>query len=444
MYRLPKPDKEITSERLTQVIDAAAKDPKFSSYIEAVNKPVYLYWDKARYKRRPKGLLPEEFWALIKLLRRYSTARVATPVRTEDKKIFSWQPLPDTAALLHQIDMQLGGKLESAFMDDGANRQRFISRGIMEEAIASSQLEGANTTRKAAKRMILEKREPSNKSDRMILNNYDAMVMVEERLRHEKLTMRTILDLHATLTRETIDPGDVGRVRRDRDEVVVADVASGETYHIPPSEKFLKSELKKLVAYANDEATDSQFVHPVIKAIILHFWIAFLHPFTDGNGRLARTLFYWYLLRHQYWAFTYLPLSRVIKKSPVQYRDAYVYSEQDENDLTYFIDYNLRKIEQAKREFENYVKRKERENRRMTQVGRAKYGMNDRQIQLLRFLHKDPSSTTTIRAHARVYGLSRLTAAKDLHGLEDMGFLESHRVGRELPFSATSKVSELF
>ena len=113
----------------------------------------------------------------------------------------------------------------------------------------------------------------------------------------------------------------------------------------------------------NDNLEDPYFVHPLIKAILLHFWLGYLHPFTDGNGRFARTIFYWYLLRHKYWAVSYLPVSRVIRNAPAQYRDAYVYSEQDDRDATYFVDYNLHKIMQAKREFEDYALRKQAENR---------------------------------------------------------------------------------
>ncbi|MGH9879658.1 MAG: Fic family protein, partial [Nitrososphaerales archaeon] len=178
-------------------------------------------------------------------------------------------------------------------------------------------------------------------------------------------------------------------------------------------------------------------------AIILHFWIGYLHPFTDGNGRLARLIFYWYLLKNEYWAFAYLPLSKVIKKSPAQYRDAYVYSEQDDNDLTYFIDYNVRKILQAKRDFEQYVKRIEIENKKMFKAARLKYNLNDRQIQVLRYLHKNPSATTSIKTHANINDVIRITARKDLEELERLGFLASRKIGRERPFSATRKTSEL-
>jgi Fic family protein len=413
-------------------------------YVERANRPEYLYWDKIKYKPLPEGVSAEEFWAFIKLLRQHSATRAETPIKSEPGDVFSWQLLPGQDHLLHEIDMDLGGALMSQIVEDDAARQRFITRGIMEEAIASSQLEGANTTRRAAKRILLERRAPANKSEQMIINNYRAMLAVEEELRHREMDIESLLDMHVTITKDTIDDSQVGRFRQDSDRVVVCDPARDIVYHVPPSEKFLKKEIKRLLRFANDHSDKNQFVHPVVKAILLHFWIGFLHPFADGNGRIARILFYWYLLKNNYWAFAYLPVSRVIKNSPAQYRDAYIYTEQDDNDLTYFIDYNLRKIKQAKREFAAYVKKKESENRKMSEVARSKYNLNDRQIQLLRYLHKNSSASTSIKMHSQIYGISRPTARKDLEQLEKLGLLSSEKVGRDRPFRGTQIISKLF
>ncbi|MEW5796791.1 MAG: Fic family protein [Candidatus Zixiibacteriota bacterium] len=420
--------------------------PDVGKYLAAVHYPNYLYWDKVRFMNRPKGMSPEEFWALVKALRTYSPSRSSTVVKDEKGRHFTWDPLPGFDRFQHIVDMKLGGYLESSLVGDPSARRRYITRGIMEEAIASSQLEGANTTRRVAKKMLVENRKPRTVSEQMILNNYQAMLQIEESLRHQDLSVPNIQELHVTLTKDTIGSGDVGRLRTDADEdrVVVCDPATGLIYHVPPSEKFMRREIVRLVSYANDNTETIPFVHPVIKAIILHFWIGYLHPFTDGNGRLARTLFYWYVLRHDYWAFSYLPLSKLIRQSPAQYRDAYVYSEQDDNDLNYFLDYNVRKIEQARVDFQKYVQRKELENRRMSKLAQSKYALNDRQIQLLRYLYKNEDESATIKTFSRINNVGILTARKDLERLETLGFLSSAKVGRERPFRATSKLSELF
>ncbi len=441
VYKLQKPD---IVGSINTLFEKLKPGTEIFSFMENTNRPEYLFWDKVRYLPPPKGLTSIECWGLVKFLRKYSHSRVKSPIRDEKGIHFSWQSIPGLDLILHEVDMRLGGLIESNLVDDQQARRRFIASGILEEAIASSQLEGANTTRKAAKRMIREKRKPVSKSEHMIINNYEAMTQIEDQLRNENLSMASLLGLHRTLTKNTIDQEDIGRLRNNSDEIAVWDSARSVIYHIPPSEKFLKQEIKSFIDYANDVSETSQFIHPLIKAILLHFWIGYLHPFTDGNGRLARAISYWYLLKKQYWEISCLPLSRVIKRSPAQYRDAYVYSEQDDNDLTYFIDYNIRKISQAKKEFESYVKKKQSENRRMATTARSTYNLNDRQILLLRYLHKNPEATTTINTHSNINGISRVTARKDLEELEQKGFLVSQKIGKERPFSATEKSQELF
>ncbi|MFQ5499730.1 MAG: Fic family protein [Candidatus Zixiibacteriota bacterium] len=442
-FKLKKPKAPETMDR---VLNYFIQNNDLPQYISDVHYPTYLFWDKAQHKPHPEGMSAEEFWACIKLVRQKLLDKAISPVRDENGNYFTitLQLLPGLAHFLHEVDMRLGGALQSGDMDDASTRRRFVSRGIMEEAIASSQLEGANTTRQAAKRMLREKKKPSNHSEQMIVNNHNAMLEVEETLCKEKISVASLKRLHAVLVQDTIVPADVGRFRRDKDKIVVADTASNIVYHTAPPETFLKEEIKRLVKYANDDLIESRFVHPVEKAIILHFWIGYLHPFTDGNGRLARIIFYWYLLRKRYWGFTYLPLSRIIKSSPSQYRMAFTYTEQDDNDLTYFIDYNVRKIRQAQHEFDVYFERKMRENSLMAVLARGKYVLNDRQIQLLRFLHKNSGASTSIKTHALMHTVSRVTARRDLEDLERKGFLSSQKIGRDRPFSATDKTTELF
>lgn len=404
------------------------------------------HWEKIKHWPMPEDVKPLELWALIKVIRNNLSERKQSVVKDEQGRNFSWLTwLPDLEEFLHQVDMKLGGNIFVGHEFGEELRHRLSSRGIMEEAIASSQLEGAHTSRKAAKKILLEGKKPKNRDEQMIVNNYQAMRFIEDELKDQKLSEEVLLDLHRILTTDTLKKSEIGRYRRDKDDIIVGDDGSkGEIYHIPPKEDFVKKDIKRFIDYANDDLNDSGFVHPVIKAIVLHFWIGYLHPFVDGNGRLARALFYWYLLRKGYWLFGYLPLSKVIKNSPAQYRDAYIYVEQDDNDLTYFIDYNVRKIIQAKKEFEVYAERKWKENARMTKLARDKHGLNDRQIQLLRYCYKNKDASTSVTTHAKVNEVSRLTATKDLKDLETRGFLTSKKVGRTVHYYATDKATVLF
>jgi Fic family protein len=407
----------------------------------------YSHWEQVKHWRTPDGVKPIEVWAMIKLIRKQLVERRESLIKDANGKIFTWSSyLPDLEAFLHEVDMKLGGNLFVAGSSNGDDiKHRLLSRGVMEEAIASSQLEGAHTSRKAAKQIILERRKPKNRDEQMIVNNYQAMLYIENDLKDRNIDEDEIINLHRIITSGTLNETEVGRYRNDEDDIVVGDTGSrNEIYHIPPKEDFVKKEMRRLIAYANKEIHDSGFVHPVIRAIVIHFWFGYLHPFVDGNGRMARALFYWSLLREKYWAFGFLPLSKVIKSSPAQYRDAYIYSEQDDNDLTYFIDYNSKKITQALREFEAYADRKWKENLRMAKVARDRYKLNDRQIQLLRYFYKNKDVTTSVGTHMKIYETSRITAMKDLKSLQGYGLVTPKRVGRTIYYYATEMVSSLF
>lgn len=412
----------------------------FRAFLRQVNEPKYLYWDDIRYRQAPGDLTIKEAWFLVKQFRRLMS--VQTPIKTENGEYFKWIKLPKVDEFLHRIDISSGGQVfVSVETLSGVNKQKFLSRGILEEAIASSQLEGAHATRSAAKLMIANKREPQNRDEQMILNNYRTILKIDEDFKNRELSEDLIFELHRMLTDKTIDGEDVGKYRKNEDDVVVEGQIGNERYitYNPPSEKFVSEQMFKLIKYANND-NEGEFIHPIIKAIFLHFWIGYLHPFVDGNGRLARALFYWYLLRKDYWTFMYLPISLVIKKAPSQYGMAYIYSEQDDHDLTYFFDFHVRKIVQSLEDFNNYIVRKINENKQIDDLMDRNIKLSDRQKYLLHHLTSDISAHTTITSHSTISNISRQTAAKDIEKLNELGLIIGTRDGKYIIYKASKKL----
>ncbi|MBU4098116.1 Fic family protein, partial [Patescibacteria group bacterium] len=243
------------------------------------------------------------------------------------------------------------------------------------------------------------------------------------------------------LTKDTVPVNEQHRFRKNVDEIVVRNDKT--IAHVPPKEEFLNSEINRLINFANDKE-EGMFTHPIIKAIFLHFWIGYLHPFTDGNGRLARALFYWYLLKKGYWTFMYLPISSIIKNSPVQYANAYIYSEQDGLDLTYFYDYHIRKIVQSLEEFKKYVNKVNLENKQIDITLGREIILNDRQKQLIHFLLSEAQEGyVTVTSHMSLNNIARRTAFSDLKQLEQKELLKSRKEGIFTKYYVSNKLKEL-
>lgn len=428
LFKLEKPD--ISDVDIAKVLGQYNANKKL--YSEAIYKacePIYYYWDKIKYQLPPGILNKIEYWALIKHVRKISSMQ--TLIKAEAGDIFTWLRLSYTDEFLHKIDVQMGGKIFAEYKNiiTPYGKQRLLTKSIIEEAIASSQLEGAVTTTPMAKKMLVENLLPKNKSERMIVNNYKTMQALQNDYKNRKLSQEMLFELHALITKDTIDQDKVYRYRNDEDGITLNDQTK-YIYHIPPREEFMKSEIKRLILYANDE-DEGRFVHPIIKAIFLHFWIGYLHPFYDGNGRLARTLFYWYLLKNDYWAVQYLPISLVIKEAPDQYGMAFVYAEQDDWDITYFYDFHMRKIMQAQKNFIEYLQRKTRENASIETILDKKFILNDRQKEVLKYLLlKDENSYITASSYITLYKVSKMTSISDLKKLEKMQLVYRKKVGK--------------
>ena len=150
--------------------------------------------------------------------------------------------------------------------------------------------------------------------------------------------------------------------------------------------------------------------------------LAYVHPFVDGNGRTARALFYWYLLRRGYWLTQYLSISRVIARSKKAYEKAFLYTEADENDMGYFVAYNMRVLQQAFRELQTYIKRKQKEHLAANTYLRLG-DINERQAQIIQLLVDNPKAVLTIKELQNRFLVTPTTAKTDIMGLVSRGLV---------------------
>ena len=397
------------------------------SHQENLKEERYLHWDDFRHRVSDRdGLTKEEQWAAIRMGRAMRSQPI--PLADARGRAFTFFLTPKAFGRLREIDLHCGiGPSDSAMVREETSRHQFDS--LMEEALTSSQLEGAVVTRSEAREMIRSQRPPATGHERMVMNNYRTMRLLTE-LKEKPLTPGVILRIHREVTAGTLkDPTHEGQFRNGEDDVRVEDEESGEVFHTPPAAELLGGRIGMLCDFANEQGMNG-FLHPVIRSILLHFWIAYDHPFVDGNGRTARALFYWSMLRNGYWLAEYFSISHEILKAPKQYYRAFLHTETDGNDLNYFLLHQLDAIGSSIDSLRESIRGKQEEAETLRRNLGAGSDFNHRQIALLKHALKHPFASYTVVGHQNSHGTSNQTAKNDLTALEMKGLLQRGKVGQ--------------
>jgi fic family protein len=402
----------------------------------------YLHWNKFRFIYKEHSDLA---WFLTKMSRKSLSKDICLC-----NKYFSFCVPESLQSLLHFIDKTSGGNIGSSNLEGlGKEEQNIflIKSLIMEEAITSAQLEGAATTRKIAKDMLRSGRNPKNKDELMILNNYRLM-QEAIKLKDEELSLDLILNLHRIATEHAIENNATpGQFREDNQTYIMGE--KNEILFTPPLFEELRSYIDDLCIFVNTDHNSStnNFIHPVIKAVIIHFFIGFIHPFGDGNGRTARALFYWFMLKNGYWLFEYISISRLLKSAPASYCKAYLYTESDDLDMTYFIFYQVDIIKRAIQDLHKYISSKQKKTQDfisniISDKNQLLKNLSYRQIQILQKAAKEPGKIFSAKEISNEYVISDNTARKDLNQLAELKLLATLKKGKSTNYISPNDLLE--
>lgn len=156
--------------------------------------------------------------------------------------------------------------------------------------------------------------------------------------------------------------------------------------------------------------------------------LAYFHPFVDGNGRTARSLFYWYMLKKGYWLVEYMSISRTIYKTKGTMKKPT--SIQNMTTTIWLISsYTI--CGRWRRPLKNwrYTKRKSEENSSIVLIANIK-GINTRQAQILKIIHEQPNTCLSVKEVENRFSVSNFTARTDLEGLVGLGYLSELQINK--------------
>lgn len=396
----------------------------------------YLTKKELKYRADAKDL--DWLWEILKIARSLS----ASVLPYEPLKI-SYVLTPEIYESLHLCDQDLANVLQLTEKSASAASD-YVAEILSEEAISSSQLEGAVTTAVVAKDILRKEKEPRNKDERMIVNNHRAMQFIRGKA-DVSLTPEFICDIQRIVTEGTLKKPEYSGVFRTTDDVWLRNLQTDEEVYHPPKAAEIPRLISALCDFANADKKEekTRFIHPLIVGISLHFLIGYIHPFYDGNGRTARALFYWYVLSRGYRLFEYIPISKMIKQSPAKYRDAYLATENDELDLTYFILYNLSCINKARTVLHEHIESlKSQKSASAQKVAELSDLKNIRQGNILTYMLEYKGEEFGIDEIAKRFGVTYQTARTDLMHLNALGYLWMRKRGKAQYYSVNSEWRE--
>lgn len=399
-------------------------DELLQSLIEAYTEKRYLNKKEIMYRIKPPAKI-EEVWPSLNQFR--NAHGVNTPLKDQHNNNF-WFYLPQsTMKRLALIDKTATNNI---FQHTQKSVQSsVILDALIDEAFNSSVIEGAFSTKKRTKEMVEKKVKPSNKSEQMIINNFNALDFILHNLSNP-LNEDMILSVYRILTENALDEG--SEIEKYRDDLVfVCDVNSTQPIYTAPPHTQVQSLMDTLIEFIHTPDD----LHPVIKSCIIHFYFVYVHPFFDGNGRTARAISYMYLLQKGYDFFKFFSISSVVREQKVKYYKAIKETEDFECDLSYFINFYVEMILASILCILDKFNQEYGYKLVLTYLNQAGIILSPRQKKAINTFMKANKNYTTINEYSKRLKVTYETARSDLSQLSELGLFKKSKISRRFIYT---------
>lgn len=381
----------------------------------------YIHWDKFKDMQIPEPDYRMDIWAKMLAERDQGFYRRLSFPSFE----INWWISNSLEAQLHKLDIGLAGGRDLQVLLEPKHIHRHKTNALLDESITSAQLAGVTVSKKAAKEMLLKKRAPQDVNEQVCVNIYRSLQLAYAR-KEENLTVDLLLQLHQALTKDTIKQKGIGLYRtNNKVDLSAVDASAG---YKPVDALYIPSVVEQLTGLYNND-TEPYFIHPLVKACLIHYIITTARPFKDGNGRIARLLAQMYLLKKEYWVAAFISVSNVVSKFRQQYHKTFSQAQSDNNNAGYFIQFYIQSVQMAFKSLRDFALRidKEKIEKPVPKIP----GYNERQTAILQWLKEEGTKVVTIRELRSVYGVSKETARTDLTALVEKGWIKYYHINKK-------------
>ena len=389
----------------------------------------YLTTEEIKYRLKQQGKTDVEWESVSQeIIFTRKTGAITLFLNSMEPK-FWFYPADVIHKKIHEIEV-LGKDLYEQINRNAPFRNDFLLDAAIEEAIASAIYEGAHSTRAQAEQLIASGLRPKNKDEWMLINNFKAMKWVKDN-RKKSLTSDVILNLHRIVTENTLEGDDVnfqGKFRND-------------TVFVGPHEGIKYTKIEQAIEEMIQIITHNpRYIHPLLKGILVHYFMGYIHPFFDGNGRTARALFYFKSIRNNLNYVELLSVSAYLRIHGKQYENSFLKVKENEYDLTYFIDFCLDSMCSALKE----VSRKINYLLRMADL-KDRFELSQNQVGLIQRMALHKFRTINIEEYAQLISKSREFARQELKALLDVNLVFEIKLGKKLVYTVNAaRLKELY
>lgn len=217
-----------------------------------------------------------------------------------------------------------------------------------------------------------------------VINYRKVMDFINDLQEENGISKDTLQDMHRYTVEKILLPEKCGVYRQT--QVVIKNSQTGDVSFRPPAADRVAGSIDELIAFINSK--DNQDIHPVLKSGIVHYEFVKIHPFVDGNGRVARALSTLMLFQQGYDIRKFFSLEEYFDSHADNYYKALQSVEKNNGDLTQWLEYFTEGLAIELSKIKEKVESISVDGKLRQKLGGQPLLLTDRQLQIIEFIQK--------------------------------------------------------